>query len=182
MIVDLSSCAGKRLLSGSVALNSMFERFSVRIASAARVAGVHTDTDCQSAGCGRFDRDRWGSAPQQPKNGSHELAVVALSTHSGGLKNDRCRAFVSEQDGSHAKNQSWRCLSTRIQSRKESAHRSRSGRGKIVVDSLQPTGSSGPRKLKFPATLEADLVSPSLDREHTAHLLMTAPKNKSKNP
>src|SRR5580765_8379010 len=51
--------------------------------------GLHTDAECQSAGCGRFDANRWRSDSGRPKNGSYELAVVALSTHSGGVQNDR---------------------------------------------------------------------------------------------
>jgi hypothetical protein len=55
-------------------------------------------------------------------------------------------------------------------------------RGKALSLRWNLSDVSGPRKLNFPATFEADLVSPPLDREHAAHLLMTAPKNKPENP
>jgi hypothetical protein len=43
---------------------------------------------CQSAGCGRFEVTRAGYHLRQSENESYELAVVALSTHSGELKHD----------------------------------------------------------------------------------------------
>jgi hypothetical protein len=39
---------------------------------------------------------------------------------------------------------------------------------------------SGLRKIELPAAFEADPVSPSLDREDAAHLLMATAKNESK--
>ena len=38
------------------------------------------------------------------------------------------------------------------------------------------------RKIELPATFEADLVGSLLDREYSAHLLVTAPKDESENP
>jgi hypothetical protein len=39
-----------------------------------------------------------------------------------------------------------------------------------------------PGILKFPSTLQADLVGPFLDREHTTPLAVTAPEGKLENP
>jgi len=67
---------------GGVALISMFETF--RVESCPPKDRRHTHGYRMPIGwCGYFDVDRWRSHPQQPKNGSYELAVVALSTHSG---------------------------------------------------------------------------------------------------
>jgi len=68
---------------GGVALISMFESFLGSNRVRRRLHGIHTDEECQF-GWMRLRRCEWlGSHPQQAKNGSYELAVVALSTHSG---------------------------------------------------------------------------------------------------
>jgi hypothetical protein len=37
---------------------------------------MHTDTECQSAGCGRFDVNRWGSHPQATYGSFSFLTMV----------------------------------------------------------------------------------------------------------
>jgi hypothetical protein len=80
MQFDLSSFADKRVTSTrTAALTPWFEKFVGPIVSA-RVPAQYLQLKRQLAGCGCFDVNRWDG---NLKNESHELAFVALSTHSG---------------------------------------------------------------------------------------------------
>jgi hypothetical protein len=102
--------------------------------------------ECQSAGCGRFDVNRWGSHPEQPKNGSHELAVVALSTHSGRIKNDRCRLSCLSKIA-HSQELGWSCLAQ---------HRLKSEGASPSDDMHSRSSSTRPTRRRSPPRISLD--------------------------